>query len=165
MGMIGDDDWAMFLDADAMFTTHDYYKQIETIINAIDKKGINIGLLTACTNRIGNIEQIVFPKNSPEANNHDIEFHRRVGKEIQKKNGNVLKKCKDPISGVVLLLPKSVWQQTPGFMDGFLSVDNDIDYKIRSLGYHTAIMTGVYVYHWYRYDHKETGGLSPNGYK
>lgn len=163
--MIGDDDWACFLDADAMFTTPDYYHQLEEIVNGIESNGLNIGLLTACTNRIGNVEQIVFAKDSKEANNHDIEFHRKVGKAIQKKNGLHLKKCKDPISGVVLLLPKSVWSQTTGFVDGFLSVDNHIDYSVRNLGYDTAIMTGVYVYHWYRFDYKETGGLAPNGYQ
>jgi hypothetical protein len=165
MEMIGDDDWALFLDADATFTTPDYYQQIETIVEIIEKKDLNIGLLTACTNRIGNAEQIVFPKNSPEAYNHDIDFHRKVGKEIQEKNRNTLIKCNDPISGVVLLLPKRVWQQTPGFVDGFLSVDNHIDYDIRKLNYDTGIMTGVYVYHWYRADWKETGGLRPTGYE
>jgi len=163
--MINDDDWACFLDADAMFTTSDYHEQLETITTAIDSKNLNVGLLTAVTNRIGNVEQIVFSKDSDDAYNHDFSFHRKIGKNLQEKNRYLLKECKDPISGVVLLLPKRVWKQTEGFINGFLSVDNHIDYAIRRAGFRTCIMEGLYVYHWYRNDWKETNGLAPTGYK
>lgn len=50
------------------------------------------------------------------------------------------------ISGVVILISKEVWKQTDGFSNGFLGVDNDIDRKIRELGYESYIMDGVYCY-------------------
>ncbi len=164
MNMIGDNDWALFLDADAMFTTPDYHSQIEIIVKEIEEKDLKIGLLTSSTNRIGNIEQIIFSKDSKEAYNHSIDFHRKIGKEIQEKERYNIQECKDPISGVVLLISKEAWKETIGFMDGFLGVDNDIDYKIRRAGYRTCIMCGVYVYHWYRSDWKEIGGFKPTGY-
>lgn len=164
MELIEDEDWALFLDSDAMFTTPDYHSQIESIVNEIDSKQLKIGLLTSLTNRVGNVEQIIFPKNSSEAYNHNISFHRKIGKEIQEKDRYMLKECKDPISGVVLLISKKAWKCTEGFIDGFLGVDNQIDYAIRRVGYKTCIMCGVYVYHWYRSDWQETKGIRPTGY-
>ena len=162
MNLIGDDDWACFLDADAMFVTGDFYKQLEEII--IKPENENIGMYTACTNRIGNIEQIVFGKKSEEARNHDIEFHREIGKALQNTRRYDLIDCKDPISGVVMLISKKAWSKTKGFADGFLGVDNNMDYQLRNIGYRTCIMLGVYVYHWYRYNYLKVGGLKPNGY-
>jgi len=52
MAMISDDDWACFLDHDAMFTTLDWYKQIEEIIEELSLGDRPVGLLTTFTNRI-----------------------------------------------------------------------------------------------------------------
>jgi len=150
MEMVPDDDWVLFLDHDAMFTTPDWYHQIEEIVTIADKPGSKVGLLTACSNRIGNVEQILFDKDSKEAKNHDMYFHRTIGLSKQKTFRTQLTQAKNLISGIILLLPKRVWKEVGGFKDGFLSVDNDIDTKVRSFGYKTYIMTGVYCYHWYR---------------
>ncbi len=149
MRMIPDHDWACFLDHDAMFTTLNWYQQLEDMIESPSFSQHNVGLLTACTNRIGNLEQIT-PDIDPQ--NHDIYYHRTIGKQRQLQYGTSLRECDYVISGVVMLISKDVWQQTDGFADGFLGVDNDIDRKVRALGYKTYIMDGVYCYHWYRAD-------------
>lgn len=156
MGMISERDWACFLDHDAMFTTLDWYQQLEDIIESLDKSSECVGLLTACTNRIGNPEQVVA---GLEPQNHDIYYHRKIGKQRQNEYRHVLRKCDQVLSGVVILISKKVWQQTRGFADGFLTVDNDMDRQIRELGYHSYIMEGVYCYHWYRAD-----GIPMQGY-
>jgi len=149
MTMISDDDWACFLDHDAMFTTLDWYKQLETIIESLSNSDYSAGLLTTCTNRIGNLEQLI---PDVDAQNHDIYYHRKIGKQRQLDYGNSLRECQYLISGVVILISKEIWKKTSGFADGFLGVDNDIDRKIRALGYKSYIMDGVYCYHWYRAD-------------
>lgn len=149
MAMISDEDWACFLDHDAMFTTLNWYKQLEEIVNDLPSSCQGAGLLTACTNRIGNPEQVV---QGIEPQNHDIYYHRKLGKQRQVDYGNSLRECETLISGVVILISKEVWKQTKGFSDGFLGVDKDIDNKIRELGYKAYIMDGVYCYHWYRAD-------------
>jgi GT2 family glycosyltransferase len=154
MTMIPEGDWACFLDHDAMFTTLNWYKQLEDIVESLSLSDLNplyhnAGLLTACTNRIGNLEQLV---TGIESQNHDIYYHRKIGRQRQLEYGNVLRQCEYLISGVVILISKAVWQQTSGFANGFLGVDNDIDLKIRQLGYKSYIMDGVYAYHWYRAD-------------
>ncbi len=147
--MIPEGDWACFLDHDAMFTTLDWYKQLETIIESPEFPHQNIGLLTACTNRIGNLEQLT-PCVDPQ--NHDIYYHREIGRQRQLDYGSSLRECDYLISGVVILISKEVWAKTQGFIDGFLGVDNNIDQQVRSLGYKTYIMDGLYCYHWYRAD-------------
>lgn len=149
MQMIPEDDWACFLDHDAMFTTLNWYQQLENIIEDLGSGEHDAGLLTVCTNRIGNLEQLI---EGADPLNHDIYYHRKIGKQRQVEYGNSLRVCEHLISGIVILIPKKVWQQTCGFSHGFLGVDNDIDSKIRELGYKSYIMDGVYCYHWYRAD-------------
>lgn len=149
MNMITDDDWACFLDHDAMFTTIDWYKQLEEIVEGLSLSYPEAGLLTACTNRIGNIEQVI---EGIEPQNHDIYYHKKIGKQRQVEYGSSLRECQFLISGLVILISKKIWKQTSGFANGFLGVDNDIDKKIRELGYKSYIMDGVYCYHWYRAD-------------
>ncbi|NTV97774.1 MAG: hypothetical protein HGA70_01235 [Chlorobiaceae bacterium] len=152
MQLVPADDWVCFIDHDAMMTTFEWYKMLETVVETIEQKKMPIGLLTAVTNRIGNNEQIIFDKNSPEAQNHDIYFHRTIGRKRMIDHGLSVRVAKNLISGVVMLTSKKVWQQCGGFRDGFLGVDNDYDRKVRSVGYDTCIMDGFYVYHWYRAD-------------
>jgi GT2 family glycosyltransferase len=149
MNIIPEGDWACFLDHDAMFTTLDWYKQLENIVEGLSFSHPDAGLLTVCTNRIGNFEQRV---EGIEPQNHDIYHHRKIGKQRQTEYGSSLRECEYLMSGVVILISKEVWKKTSGFTDGFLSVDNDIDRKIRELGYKSYIMDGVYCYHWYRAD-------------
>jgi GT2 family glycosyltransferase len=150
MEMVHDDDWVCFLDHDAMFTIPNWYNCLENAISAIEKDFSDIGLLTACTNRIGNVEQLIFKKDSEEAKNHDIYFHRKVGHDLYKEHNLAVSVAKNLISGVMILTSKKVWNATSKFKDGFLGVDNDYDRKVRNAGYKTVIMKGIYLYHWYR---------------
>ena len=62
-----DDDWACFLDHDAMTTTVDWYKQLQDII----AENPSFDCFSAVTNRIGNPNQKV-AKLKPT---HDIVYH------------------------------------------------------------------------------------------
>ena len=157
MKMLPEGDWACFLDHDAMFTTLDWYQQLEEIIEGLKLSHPQAGLLTTCTNRIGNFEQRI---SGIEPQNHDIYYHRKIGKQRQIEYGNSLRECEYLISGVVILISKEIWKKTVGFTDGFWGVDRDIDQKVRDLGYKTYIMDGVYCYHWYRAD-----GIPMQGYE
>ena len=160
MEMVSNDDWVCFLDHDAMFTTHNWYKMLEQVVSRIEEVNLSIGLLTGVTNRIGNDEQIIFEKTSPEAQNHDMYFHRKIGYERMLKHGIYRREAKIVISGIVMLTSKKVWSECGGFKDGFLGVDNDYDKKVRSAGYKTVILDGLYLYHWYRADGQPMQGWS-----
>ena len=117
MNRVNDDDWVCFLDHDAMFTTYDWYLQIEQAIKQNTDK--DIGAYTCYTNRIGrsghrqwveraypDIVKSVMGKYGYEVSDelvgrynenkwkvdfreiHDIRFHRILGQTIQDKFGN-----------------------------------------------------------------------------
>jgi GT2 family glycosyltransferase len=148
MSILDDNDWACFLDHDAMFTTVNWYHQIEDIIN----QNPNVGVFTAITNRIGNPHQRYIEKSNDRI--HDIKLHRAIGKTVQERYKTSVKDLTDSqlISGVVLVIKKKTWQEVGGFKCGFLGVDNDIHQKCKNHGYKVLLMQGVYVYHWYRGD-------------
>jgi len=149
MGLLKEDDWACFIDHDAMFTTDDWYKLVQDIIATNQ----GYGLFSAVTNRIGNPDQ-KFDKLEPT---HDIIYHRKIGAMAMKQFGTNVMDVTDKhcISGVVMLVSKAAWKKAGGFMNGFLGVDNDFHKRIAKAGYKVGVAKGLYVYHWYRQDNSE----------
>jgi glycosyltransferase involved in cell wall biosynthesis len=139
-----DNDWACFIDHDAMWTTQDWFKRLGEIIAANPA----YGLLTACTNRVGNNEQKIATVDISS----DMLFHRKIGSRLQIQEGLKIKDVTDThrISGVVMLVKKSVWKAAGGFKGGFLGVDNDFHSRVVKAGSKVGVMRGIYVYHWYR---------------
>ncbi len=147
-----DDDWACFIDHDAMPMTVNWYKQLENILIAHPE----YSLLTACTNRIGNPQQ----KISGLEDTHDIMYHRNIGERLQIQGGTDVMDVTDShcISGVLMLVKKSVWKKAGGFKSGFLGIDNKFHISVKEAGGKVGVMRGLYLYHFYRADDK---GLQP----
>ena len=145
--MVGESDWVCFLDHDAMFTTTDWYSQLYEILEANPQ----YGLFACMTNRIFMYYQ-KFKEISEH--NHDIKYHRNFGKHIQTQyRTNVMDITQQSsLSGVLMLISKKTWNTVGGFKDGFLGVDNDMHKKCTKNNINVGLMTGVYVYHWYRGD-------------
>ena len=161
-----DDDWACFLDHDAMFTTRGWYSQIVQLTQAYPRTGC----FTAMTNRVGNPAQIhgfdrsrlregvervpsIFETLERSHNHHDLMRHREIGAELMRTayaDVEVLGPD-DPMSGVVMVVRKQVWN-TLKFVDGFLGVDRAFHEACNRKGLDVILMRGVYVYHWYRGD-------------
>jgi len=146
MELLNDDEWVCFLDHDAMFTTPDWFKHLENII----KSNPEYGLLTACTNRIGNPEQRI----AKLEDTHDIMYHRAIGKRLQTQCGTAVNDVTHThcISGVVMAVNKSTWKKAGGFKSGFLGVDNDFHLRVKKVGVKVGVAKGLYVYHYYRAD-------------
>ena len=167
-----DDDWGCFLDHDAMFTTNNWYNQLNDII----EKNPNLGAFGCKTNRVANGYQLL---GNIDPHNHDISYHRKIGNYVQtkyydnimeikgklNKHGKLRKRCAytSPwgFSGVFILLKKKVWKQINGFLEnGFLGVDDDFRFRLHRYKIPFYIMNGIYVYHWYRADNIYTGSYS-----
>ena len=146
-----DDDWGCFLDHDAMFTTNNWYNQLNDII----KRNPDVGSFGARTNRLNSTYQLV---GNIDVYNHDITYHRKIGDHLQTKYYDdlfVIDKNTEQkgFSGVLILLKKSIWKKIKGFKaDGFNHVDNDLRYRLGEHKIPFHIMNGVYVYHWYKAD-------------
>src|SRR5215471_4826823 len=113
-----DDDWACFIDHDAMFTTRDWYGQLARIV----ERHPGAGCFTAMTNRVSNRAQVY----GRQPADHDIARHRRIGARLRKRFDTAVVPLagKQPMSGVVMLTRKAVWKKV-GFSPGFLGVDWD----------------------------------------
>lgn len=152
-----DDDWVCFVDHDTLFTTVNWYSQLENII----EKNPEYGLFTCITNRVGQRYQVL---NGVDRNNHNISYHREIGKKLLQENyTNVTDLSKPDIglfSGVLILVKKSTWKQIEGCPNGFLGVDNEIHRRCINKGIKVGRMDGVYLYHWYRGD-GDTTHLNP----
>lgn len=145
-----DDDWAILMDHDILFTTYYWYNQICDIIDKYDNTLEDLGMLCVVTNRIGNQYQKIF--NQQLANSNDIKIHRDYGQKLYNEQYDKLTRfSQGGMSGLVMVMKKSTWKQTNGFKeDGILGVDNNMHTRIRKMGKEIYIMNGVYVYHWYR---------------
>lgn len=146
MELLGDDDWACFLDHDAMFTTEDWYKHLGDII----ADNPQFGLLSASTNRVGNPSQRIAGLDDT----HDILYHRNIGKRLKNQCGTEVNDVTKAhcISGVVMAVSKKAWQKAGGFPDGFLGVDNYFHKRVADSGGKIGVAKGLYVYHFYRAD-------------
>lgn len=144
MDLLGDDDWACFLDHDAMFTTDDWYKMIELII----ADNPDYGMFTAVTNRIGNPQQ----KIANLDNTNDMAYHRDIGDRLVRQGQTTVMDVTNThcISGVVMIIKKSVWKKAGGFKSGFLGIDNEFHKAVAKAGSKIGVARGLYVYHWYR---------------
>lgn len=161
----GDNDWACFLDHDAMFTTDTWMTQLTDIIN----RHPNISAFGARANRVGYSWQLV---GNIDIDNNDIKYHREIGHQLQKKyydkvsigatfelpnsppskfSGNLISEPR--FSGTLILVKKSTWNAIGGFKtSGFLEVDDDFRKRLSQHNLGFGIMDGVYLYHWYRAD-------------
>lgn len=139
-----DNDYACFIDGDAVFTTPFFGKQINEIAEAYPE----CGLFTAMTNRVGSAYQLTGNWQS-----NDMKEHRATGERAQKLHHDVCIDITDrqPFSGVLILIKKSTWLKLGKFKeDGMLGVDTDIHLKAKAAGEKVYLMRGVYLYHWYR---------------
>jgi len=146
MELLRDDDWACFLDHDAMFTTRDWYHQLVRIV----VKYPNAGMFTAKTNRVHNKAQLFGGKTSDD---HDMRNHRKIGRQLACEYYDKVTPLsrRQAVSGVLMLISKRAWKQCR-FIDGFLGVDNQMHRDLLDAGMQVYVMEGVYVYHWYRGD-------------
>lgn len=150
MEILPDDNCFMCaLDGDAMFLDNFFGRHLSQVINTHTE----CGCFVAMTNRIGCLWQ---RQQEVEWKSDDIRVHRRKSQELWKHyEANVVDVSNvdrgQVLGGVVILLKKSVWKKIGGFKEkGILGVDNDLHWKCMDNNELVYLMSGIYVYHWYR---------------
>jgi len=146
MKLIRDDDWALFLDYDVMFTRRDWYV---LFVKAI-KRYPEVGVFTCYTNRI----RTKFQK-APgiDRNNHDMVYHMKFGQRLYEKNGDSITIFPkgEHLGGFVMLIRKSVWNKIRPLKEkGIEYVDIEIGRKCHAREIKIARLDGLYAYHWRR---------------
>ena len=144
MDMIPDGDAACFMDGDTMFLTPDYGH----IITSYYQKYPN-SVLTCWTNRIHQLAKgQLFDNPSSDIKDH-LNFKQGV---------TTATRIDGPVSGFLLVVPKSVWLLHPFAetnkynpdLPNLLGCDNEWTNRIRSHGIQVLRMDGLYIWHTYR---------------
>ena len=141
-----DNDYAAFFDADTIITTPDYGCLIDKVI----KEHPEYDMFTCYTNRVFCPWQ-VHP--DVDRNSNDMVYHMNFGKHLKNVNENKIKDVTNNslFSGMFFIVKKSAWKKIGGAITkGMLGVDNDIHAKIKKHGLKFGLITGMYIYHWYR---------------
>jgi SAM-dependent methyltransferase len=153
-----DEDWVAVIDHDAMFTTMDWYTQLQECINS----NPNAAAFTSRTNRVACLELLTV---GVDPHNHDYSYHRRVGQFLSKKHwGKVSTYPKSKAgnwSGIFIAVNVGRMKEIGGFVDNgkWFGQDQLTHKKIVESQYDFCICNGIYVYHWYKaekpYEHSE----------
>ncbi len=151
MELLPKNSWALFRDADTLFLDSFYGQHI---IDAIEQNP-NTGCFTCLTNRIGQPAQL-----HNEYKGDDITIHRQISHKLKQLNGLSYKTFVGTkynlMSGMVMVIKKETWENIGGFKEWslghskILGVDNKLHLDLEKHNYDVKVLTGLYVYHWYR---------------
>ena len=138
-----DNDYMIFIDHDAIPTTPDWQMKIIEIIN----ENPSVGAFTCKTNRVNCKWQLA----EVDRKSNDMAYHRSEGKRVLDRFGTSVSDMtrKQLMSGVMIVLKKSVWKKIKGFKNGMLGVDNDFHKRLVKVREKLYLMNGIYLYHWY----------------
>jgi hypothetical protein len=148
-----DNDWICLRDIDTLPMYHEkIYHQCEQIAQAEE-----FDLVGCMTNRLGLHYQLVGGRKS---NDSDILNHRKIGVDLYKEHGNDIMPIQQVIGGLFMLFPKSTWKTVGGFPEGGIQIQGHFfDYhfckKVMQKRLRIGIAKGIYLFHYYRFEHKE----------
>jgi hypothetical protein len=148
-----DNDWICLRDIDTLPMYHEkIYQQCEHIAQAGE-----FDLVGCMTNRLGLHYQLVGGRKS---NDSDILNHRKIGVDLYKEHGNDIMAIQQVIGGLFMLFPKSTWKTVGGFPEGGIQIQGHFfDYhfckKVMQQRLRIGIAKGIYLFHYYRFEHKE----------
>jgi GT2 family glycosyltransferase len=140
MALIGEDDWAVFLDHDAIWTTREWYRQLEEVTRAFP----DVGLVTAIQSRGFQAWQV------GPYDGHDYARNREIGRQMLRHRTLLDVTDNSGIAGVVMLVSKRAWRKAGGFVDGMYCVDHAFHFALKAAGLRVYVHEGLYVYHWRR---------------
>lgn len=142
---VPDGNWICLQDGDIAFLTPDWGKQIEDVVRT---RGRDFSLIGCVTNRLGRPIQLA---PGVDYNNHDMEYHYKKTKEISKENYGKVEDItkKRYIAGMLMLFPKTTWNRVK-FSENNPAFDDAFSTGVTKFGGKLGLMTGFYVYHWYR---------------
>jgi GT2 family glycosyltransferase len=141
MALLGPDDWACFLDHDAIWTTRKWYGQLKEAARALP----DAGMITAIQSRGWQAWQV-----GPQPESHDMQVHRKIGLQLTEERALLDVTKSSGIAGVVMLISKRSWEIAGGFVDGMYCVDHAMHFALAAAGRPVYVHRGIYVYHWRR---------------
>lgn len=142
MQLLSDGDWGVIMDHDMMWTTREWFLQIAEAVTAHPR-----AMFTAMTNRIAAPWQ---RPDGVDVNNHDVAYHRELGRLRLKQRTLLDVTHTKGLGGVIMVVSKAAWQEVGGFVDGLFCVDHNMHFAHADVGRPVYVMENLYVYHWRR---------------
>ncbi len=143
--LIGDEDWVCLTDYDVLFLTPD----APAIVTEYVKRYPETALFTCYTNRVhpSSTEQLL---GEVIQDNSDVRVHIEKAERV-KNNLYTVTQIHKNVSGMLMVMSKRQWKQTPFVEDlKCLGVDTELSKKLRERGQPVMRMNGLYVFHTYR---------------
>lgn len=147
-----DDDWAIFIDHDAMPTTMQWHNQFSEAIAFRP----DAGAFVAMTNRIASPWQ----RCGDHASN-DIREHRKFGRERLKVRTLLDVSQTKGFGGVMFAVSKSAWRAVGGFADGLGCVDHSLHFGLQRIGRPVFMIEGLFVFHWRHWGEPDPTSSAP----
>lgn len=143
--LVPEGDWICIRDGDSMFLGPDWGYQISQILI---RQGKDYDLLGCITNRLGRPIQLA---PGVDYNNHDMKYHYEKSISFRCKDCYTIKDITSTklVAGLLMLFPKSLWNEIK-FKENTPFFDDEFSKEVVKRGGRLGLMTGVYVYHWYR---------------
>jgi hypothetical protein len=140
--MLGPNDSACITDGDLMFLTPDFGTIIEEYSNLYPGE-----VLTCKTNRIHNLS-----KQLDGGIDEVCDLRQLTRKAESRKLVRTITEIKpgEGMSGLLMLIPKTVWVQVPFVEKGALGIDSQFRIDLHKAGKRILIMDGLFVAHLYR---------------
>jgi hypothetical protein len=151
MELLGADDWAIFLDHDAMPTTGLWHRQFAEAI-AFQP---NAGAIVAMTNRIASSWQRCGPAGD------EVADHRAFGHALARTRMLADISGTKGFGGVFFAVSKRAWQEVGGFPSGLGCVDHGLHFGCQRIGRKVWMHTGIYAYHWRHRDEPDPTSTFP----
>lgn len=137
-------DWVLIKDYDVLFLLPETIKDIHEYIKLFP----TTGMFTCFTNRIANKDQLL---NGEFSDNDKIRDHINLARLQRNKLYQATELKGDAISGMVMVIKKSTWDEIKFSEDGLcLGVDNDYSRRLMQAGKKILRMDGIYAFHIYR---------------
>jgi len=147
MELFAADDWAVFLDHDAMPTTGRWFRQFEEAIAFIPDAGAFVSMANRCARAW---------QRTGFRDSNDMAQHRAFGDSLTRRRTLLDISETRGWAGVCFAVSKSAWQECGGFADGLGCVDHSLHYRLRDIGRKVYMIEGLYLFHW-----RHFGGTDP----
>ena len=141
------DDWIVHCDMDILWLLPDSKAQVERILAVTD-----FDILSCMTNRLRSPEQLIGGK---FIENDHIRDHIEIARKCRENAGDYVKRANSVVAAFMMCFRVSVWEQVSGFVEGVLNFDTQFCWEAQKIcEAKIGIMSGVYVWHSYRLEHK-----------
>ena len=135
-------DWVVIRDGDTSFTVNHWGKQIEHVLHT---HGDKYAIYGAMTNRIRSKHQRI----EGMFDEFDMREHWKTGEKLEYENYGRVKDGGTGVAGFFMAFRKSTWEKTP-FRENEKTFDTLFCKDVRKAGGKIGLMTGVYIFHFYR---------------